>query len=219
MRRPGTQEDFIRWVIFPRTPDVYKRQVCRQLNLYWGVQPLLLPKEEDADALFNSAVAAAEEAGLVSRGDLTVLTAGVPLGVTGTTNLIKVQVAGKILVKGKGYTKKKVCGPICVAKDAEELKKNFAAGDIVVVPETTNEMLPELKSAQAVIAEHGGSNSHAAIVGLTLDIPVIVNAANATEILKSGAVVQVEDVYKRQVYGPPYWVIIAFASFGFVSLM
>ena len=166
--------------------------VCRQLNLYWGVQPLLLPKEEDADALFNSAVAAAEEAGLVSRGDLTVLTAGVPLGVTGTTNLIKVQVAGRILVKGKGYTKKKVCGPICVAKDAEELKKNFAAGDIVVVPETTNEMLPELKSAQAVIAEHGGSNSHAAIVGLTLDIPVIVNAANATEILKSGAVVQVD---------------------------
>ena len=166
--------------------------VCRQLNLYWGVQPLLLPKEDDADALFNSAVAAAEEAGLVSRGDLTVLTAGVPLGVTGTTNLIKVQVSGKILVKGKGYTKKKVCGPICVAKDAEELKKNFAAGDIVVVPETTNEMLPELKSAQAVIAEHGGSNSHAAIVGLTLDIPVIVNAANATEILKSGAVVQVD---------------------------
>ena len=166
--------------------------VCRQLNLYWGVQPLLLPKEDDADALFNSAVAAAEEAGLVSRGDLTVLPAGVPLGVTGTTNLIKVQVAGKILVKGKGYTKKKVCGPICVAKDAEELKKNFVAGDIVVVPETTNEMLPELKSAQAVIAEHGGSNSHAAIVGLTLDIPVIVNAANATEILKSGAVVQVD---------------------------
>ena len=166
--------------------------VCSQLNLYWGVQPLLLPKEDDADALFNSAVAAAEEAGLVSRGDLTVLTAGVPLGVTGTTNLIKVQVAGNILVKGKGYTKKKVCGPICVAKDAEELKKNFVAGDIVVVPETTNEMLPELKSAQAVIAEHGGSNSHAAIVGLTLDIPVIVNAANATEILKSGAVVQVD---------------------------
>ena len=166
--------------------------VCRQLNLYWGVQPLLLPEEENADALFNSAVTAAEDAGLVSRGDLTVLTAGVPLGVTGTTNLIKVQVAGKILVKGKGYTKKKVCGPLCVAKDAEELKKNFVAGDIIVVPETTNEMLPELKSAQAVIAEQGGSNSHAAIVGLTLEIPVIVNAANATEILKSGAVVEVD---------------------------
>lgn len=166
--------------------------VCRQLNLYWGVQPLLLAKEEEAEALFNSAVTAAEEAGLVSRGDLTVLTAGVPLGVTGTTNLIKVQVAGKILVKGKGYTKKKVCGPICVAANAAELKKSFVAGDIVVVPETTNEMLSELKSAKAVIAEQGGSNSHAAIVGLTLDIPVIVNATNATEILKNGAVVQVD---------------------------
>lgn len=166
--------------------------VCRQLNLYWGVQPLLLQKEEDADALFNSAVAAAENAGLVSRGDLTVLTAGVPLGVTGTTNLIKVQVAGKILVKGKGFNEKKACGPLCVAKDAEELKKNYTAGDIIVVPETTNEMLSELKSAKAVIAEQGGSNSHAAIVGLALDIPVIVNAAHATEILKSGAVVEVD---------------------------
>ncbi len=166
--------------------------VCRQLNLYWGVQPLLLQKEEDADALFNSAVAAAENAGLVSRGDLTVLTAGVPLGVTGTTNLIKVQVAGKILVKGKGFNEKKACGPLCVAKDAEELKKNYTAGDIIVVPETTNEMLSELKSAKAVIAEQGGSNSHAAIVGLALDIPVIVNAAHATEILKNGAVVEVD---------------------------
>lgn len=166
--------------------------VCRQLNLYWGVQPLLLAKEEDAEALFNSAVTAAEDAGLVSRGDLTVLTAGVPLGVTGTTNLIKVQVAGKILVKGKGYTKKKVCGPICVADNAAELKKSFVAGDIIVVPETTNEMLSEIRSAKAVIAEQGGSNSHAAIVGLTLDIPVIVGAVNATEILKNGAVVQVD---------------------------
>ena len=76
--------------------------------------------------------------------------------------------------------------------NAAELKKSFVAGDIVVVPETTNEMLSELKSAKAVIAEQGGSNSHAAIVGLTLDIPVIVNATNATEILKNGAVVQVD---------------------------
>lgn len=166
--------------------------VCRQLNLYWGVQPLLLKKEDKAEELFRHAVEAAEKAGLVSRGDLTVLTAGVPLGVTGTTNLIKVQVAGHILVTGKGITQKKVCGPLCVAKDAEELKKNFHAGDIIVVPETTNEMLPQLKTAQAVVAERSGSNSHAAIVGLALDIPVIVGAQNATEILKNGSVVAVD---------------------------
>ena len=166
--------------------------VCRQLNLYWGVQPILLDKEEDANELFKRAVEAAEKAGLVSRGDLTVLTAGVPLGITGTTNLIKVQVAGRILVTGKGITDKKVCGSLCVAHSLEELQKNFHAGDVIVAPETTNEMLPQLRAASALVVEQGGSNSHAAIVGLTLDIPVITGAANATEILKSGSVVMVD---------------------------
>lgn len=166
--------------------------VCRQLNLYWGVEPLLLEREDNAEELFNHAVEAAERAGLVSRGDLTVLTAGVPLGITGTTNLIKVQVAGQILVTGQGITRKKACGPLCVARDAEELKKNYHAGDIIVVPETTNEMMPELKTALALITEKEGGNSHGAIVGLTLDIPVIVGAENAIDILKSGAVVSVD---------------------------
>lgn len=166
--------------------------VCRQLNLYWGVQPILLDKEEDANELFKRAVEAAEKAGLVSRGDLTVLTAGVPLGITGTTNLIKVQVAGRILVTGKGITDKKVCGSLCVANGLEELQKTFHAGDVIVAPETTNEMLPQLRAASALVVEQGGSNSHAAIVGLTLDIPVITGAANATEILKSGSVVMVD---------------------------
>ena len=166
--------------------------VCRQLNLYWGVQPLLLEKETDAETLFRKAVEAAERAGLVKRGDLTVLTAGVPLGVTGTTNLIKVQVAGRILVTGDGITKKKVTGSLCVVKDAEELKKNFRAGDIIVAPETTNEMLSQMRAASGLIVEQKGDNSHAAIVGLTLDIPVIVGADNATDILKDGAVVLVD---------------------------
>ena len=166
--------------------------VCRQLNLYWGVEPLLLEREDNAETLFNRAVEAAEHAGLVMRGDLTVLTAGVPLGITGTTNLIKVQVAGRILVTGQGITRKKVCGPLCVARDAEELKKNYHAGDIIVVSETTNEMMPELKTALALVTEQEGSNSHGAIVGLTLDIPVIAGAKQAVDILKNGAVVTVD---------------------------
>ena len=120
------------------------------------------------------------------------MTAGVPLGVTGTTNLIKVQVAGRILVTGNGITKKKVCGSLCVVKDAEQLKKNFRAGDVIVAPETNNEMLEQMRAASGLVVEQKGDNSHAAIVGLTLDIPVIVGAANATEILKSGAVVMVD---------------------------
>ncbi len=165
--------------------------VCRQLNLSWGVQPILLEKEDNAEELFLHAVEAAERAGLVSIGALTVLTAGVPLGITGTTNLIKVQVAGRVLVTGEGITRKKVSGPVCVAKNAAELRENFQAGSIVVVPETDNEMLPQIKTALALVTERAGSNSHGAIVGLALDIPVIVGAQGATEILKNGAVVLV----------------------------
>lgn len=65
-------------------------QVCRQLNLSWGVAPLLIEKEETADDLFEEASRAAEKAGFVKKGDIVVLTAGVPLGTTGTTNMIRV---------------------------------------------------------------------------------------------------------------------------------
>lgn len=166
--------------------------VCRQLSLYWGVEPILLEKEDNADELFKHAVEAAEKEGLVKRGELTVLTAGVPLGITGTTNLIKVQVVGRILVTGKGVTRKKACASVCVARDMEELEKKFHPGNILVVSETTNEMLPLIRSAAALVVEKDGVASHAAIVGLSLDMPVIVGAVGATDILKHGAVVCVD---------------------------
>jgi len=167
-----------------------EEHVCRQMNLFWGVEPLLVPQEEkDAESLFNHAVDAAERAGYVSQGQLTVLTAGVPLGISGTTNLIKVQLVGHVLVTGQGVTNKKYCGSLCVCKDAEQLKTTYREGNIVVVPETTNEMMSCLKTASAIVVEKEGANSHAAIVGLSLDIPVILGAKKATEILRSGAVV------------------------------
>lgn len=69
---------------------------------------------------------------------------------------------------------------------------NFVDGNILVTPYTTNEMLPVLKRASAVIVEEGGIGSHAAIVGLALEIPVVVGAENATFILKNGSVVTID---------------------------
>ncbi len=65
-------------------------RVCRQLALSWGVIPVLIEKEETADDLFEEATRAAEKAGYIKRGDIVVLTAGVPLGVSGKTNMIRV---------------------------------------------------------------------------------------------------------------------------------
>lgn len=65
-------------------------RVCRQLNLLWGVEPLLIEKKDTAGELFEEATLQAQKAGLIKEGDVVVLTAGVPLGITGTTNMLRV---------------------------------------------------------------------------------------------------------------------------------
>lgn len=164
----------------------------RQLNLSWGVVPLMAEEKQSTDELFAHAVDCAQKKGLLETGDLVVITAGVPLGVSGTTNLMKVHVVGDVLVKGTGVTEKTVIAPICVAKSHEDARTHFVSGDILVIEETCNEIMQLLRSASGIIVEKDGLDSHAAVVGLTLDIPVIVGAQNATKILKSGTTVIVD---------------------------
>lgn len=166
--------------------------VWRQLNLSWGVLPLMVDMQMSTDDLFEHAIANAEKKGYVKQGEITVITAGVPLGVSGTTNLIKVHVVGHILVKGRGVNKRKATASLCVGKDEVEIMENFKEGDIVVLPDTSNDIIDELRQASGIIVETEGHNTHAGIVGLSLDIPVILGAANATDILKSGAVVTMD---------------------------
>jgi pyruvate kinase len=166
--------------------------VSRQLNMSWGVYPLLVNEKTKTDDLFDSAVDTAEAAGYVKPGELTVITAGVPLGISGTTNLIKVHVVGHVLVTGKGLSNKKATAGLCVCETAEELRAHYKQGDIIVVPHTNNDMLPQIKTCSGIITEECGPNSHAAIVGLSLDIPVILEAKHATKILKSGAIVSID---------------------------
>lgn len=169
-----------------------EERVCRQLNLCWGVVPILMEEEDSADELFDHAVEKAEQKGLIKRGELAVITAGVPLGMSGTTNMIKVHVAGNTLITGKGCNMLKKSGKVCVCRNMEELEHNFQPGDILVVEQTTNEMMNRLKDAAGIVTETGDRYSHAAIVGMALDIPVIVAARNAGNILKSGTFVTID---------------------------
>ena len=167
-------------------------RVYRQLNLLWGVTPVVMEEANTADELFDHAVELAEQKGLIARGELVVIAAGVPVGLSGTTNLMKVQIAGNALVTGKGANKLKASGNVCVCSNDEDLEKKFRAGDIVVVEQTTNEMVHKLKDAAGIITETGDRYSHAAVVGMTLEIPVITSARNATRILKSGTFVTMD---------------------------
>ncbi len=171
------------------TPSV---NVWRQLNLSWGVIPLLVEEKNTADELFDHAVDKAEKENLLVPGEIVVITAGVPLGISGTTNMMKVHVVGHILLSGKGITSQFVNANLCVCNNDKEAFEKFKDGDILVISQTNNDLLPLLRKASGIITEIAGSNSHAAIVGLSLNIPVIIGAENATKILKSGANVKLD---------------------------
>ena len=164
----------------------------RQMNLSWGVLPIMGQEQDNMDTLFDHAVDCAVRAGLLKNGDLAVITAGSPLGVSGTTNLLKVHLVGNILVQGTGVTTRSVCGNLCVAETLQEAKKRFCSGDILVVPATDNRFLPLIREAAGVVTEADGMNSHAAVVGMALDKPVLVGAKNATKLLKNGTTVTLD---------------------------
>ena len=167
-------------------------QVQRQMALYWGVEPITMPYASSTDELVDFAVQAAEASGLVSQGDLVVVTAGVPVGVSGTTNMIRVQQVGGALLNAVGVGDRKASGPLCVCRVPEEVAEKFRPGDVLVVPYTTNDLLPYIRQAAAVISEEASADSHTATVGLTLDIPVIVGAVGATQRLTDGTMVSVD---------------------------
>ena len=166
--------------------------VWRRLNLSWGVQPVIITERDTTDDLFETAVEAAQKKGYVKQGDITVITAGVPLGVSGTTNMLKVQVVGHILANGEGINKQKVRGRLCVCHSKEDLVKEYQPGDIVVTKDTDNMMLNQLKTASGIVIEKGSLDAHAVTVGLSLDIPVLLNVKNATDILKTGVFVNLD---------------------------
>ena len=167
-------------------------RVWRQMGLYWGTIPLMIETQTNTDDLFEQAVNAAVAAGIVKDGELVVLTAGVPLGISGTTNLMKVHVVGHLLVGGTGLHGGRKTAPLCVIRDLETDAHTFDDGDVIVCKQTNSAMYPLLRKASGLVLEDANPEGHGAIVGQTLDIPVIIGAKHATEILKSGAVVTID---------------------------
>ena len=179
----------------PETPViacVMADNIYRQLSLSWGITPLKMGYAHNTDELIEMAVETAEKAGYVESGDLVVLTAGVPVGISGTTNMIKAHLVGNVLISGVGVTPANATGPICVCRSVEEAMTKCKPGDVLVLPYTNNELLPVLRTVAAVITEESGLNSHAAIVGLTLGKPVVVGAVGAIRKLTDGTHVSVD---------------------------
>lgn len=164
----------------------------RQLNLSWGVIPIMSEARSNTDELFDHAVECAQKTGLIKDGELVVITGGAPMGVAGTTNIMKVHLVGHILVNGKGLDVLNTTANVCVATSFDELEKNFCDGDIVVTNNITNDMISILRKAAGIISEETGEANNAKVLAAALDIPVIVAAAGATKVLKSGTTITMD---------------------------
>ncbi|MFV9511195.1 pyruvate kinase [Tepidibacillus sp. LV47] len=167
-------------------------KVMKKLSLNWGVYPLLGKKVESTDEMLKESVDTAIGAGYIKHGDLVVITAGVPVGKVGTTNLMKVHLVGDIAVKGQGIGNKIITGKVVKGKTAEEIEAKMEEGAILVTIATDKEMMKSFEKAAAVITEESGLTSHAAVVGISLGIPVIVGAENAYEKFEDGMYVTVD---------------------------
>jgi pyruvate kinase len=167
-------------------------EVVRRLALVNGVYPVLGPMANTTDEMLELSVQQSLEAGYVRHGDLVVITAGVPVREVGTTNLMKIHVIGDIVAKGQGIGRKVVTGRVVVARSAKEALEKMREGSILVTIGTESDMIGAFEKAGAVITEEGGLTSHAAIVGLNLNVPVIVGVTRATELLKDGQIVTVD---------------------------
>lgn len=157
---------------------------ARQLTLVWGVYPIIGAKAHTTDEILETSIDESLEHGYVSHGDLVIITAGVPVGKAGTTNLMKVHVIGDMVAKGQGIGKTTAIGNAYVVKPGEIADPERAQGKILVTVGTDKEMVPAIENCAGLVAEEGGLTSHAAVVGLTLGKPVIVGVENATSLIE-----------------------------------
>ena len=170
------------------TPHV---DVARQLQMVWGVKPLLMLDLDTTWETFSAALNMAQEKELVSPGDLVVLTAGTLQGVSGSTDLLKVEVVTAIRGKGIGFGEGSVSGRVRVLKDDDDVSQ-FGQDEILVVQSTSAKYVDAIKKAKGVITEDGNVTGHAVTIGMRLDVPVIVGVTDALTVIRDGEIVTMD---------------------------
>lgn len=180
------------------TPD---EGVWRRMNLIWGCMPMLYTGELPKGGVFEASLKIAMRSGLLKNGDTVVSALGMPLGVSGSTNTMRVDIVGDVLCKGKGVGTKRVSGKARVIAARDGVEHTFHPGDILVTTFTDNSFMPYIRKAGAIVVGplDQNSNSHAEVAGSALDIPVIVCNAKVVDFIPNQTLITV-DAQKGFVY-------------------
>ncbi len=170
----------------------FDERTQRGLMVNWGVQPIVAEKPETTDDMFDLAASKAVELGFAKEGDLILITAGVPVGERGTTNIMKIQLIGSKLADGQGVGDETVIGKAVIATSAQEAIDKAVEGGVLVTKTTDKDYLPAIEKSSALVVENGGLTSHAAVVGISMGIPVIVGVKDATSVISDGQLITVD---------------------------
>ncbi|MDO7804063.1 pyruvate kinase [Lactiplantibacillus pentosus] len=170
----------------------FDERTQRGLMVNWGVQPIVADKPETTDDMFDLAASKAVELGFAKEGDLILITAGVPVGERGTTNIMKIQLIGSKLADGQGVGDETVIGKAVIATSAQEAIDKAVEGGVLVTKTTDKDYLPAIEKSSALVVENGGLTSHAAVVGISMGIPVIVGVKDATSVISNGQLITVD---------------------------
>ncbi|EIW13705.1 pyruvate kinase [Lactiplantibacillus plantarum EGD-AQ4] len=170
----------------------FDERTQRGLMVNWGVQPIVADKPETTDDMFDLAASKAVELGFAKEGDLILITAGVPVGERGTTNIMKIQLIGSKLADGQGVGDETVIGKAVIATSAQEAIDKAVEGGVLVTKTTDKDYLPAIEKSSALVVENGGLTSHAAVVGISMGIPVIVGVKDATSVISDGQLITVD---------------------------
>ena len=189
------------------TPHV---SVSRQLQLVWGVRPLVVLDLPSASQTFQAAMNVAQEKGFLREGDLVVMTAGTLQGISGSTDLIKVDIVTAVLGTGVGIGEGTVSGRARVAQTGLDVT-DFNPGEILVVTHTSADYVEAIRQAGGIVTEDDNLTGHAAVLGLRLGIPVIVGVKNATETIRDGTILTL-DTRRGLVYSGSLGAVRAEAS-------
>ena len=165
---------------------------ARQLALVWGAYPVVKKGRKTTDDLLNNAVATAVATEKVGNGDLIIITAGVPTGEKGTTNMMKLHLVGDEIAKGQGVGRGSTTGKTVISKTASDLEGKDLSESIIVTNSVDESYVPYVEKAAGLITEENGITSPSAIVGLEQGIPTIIGVENATKELKNDLLVTVD---------------------------
>lgn len=173
----------------------YDPAIARKLSLVWGLNPVIAQISSVTDDVIEGSINAALKNNYVSTGDLVVLTAGIPVGYKGTTNLIKVHTIANVMTSGMGIGKASLTGTAVIDNgDGEDLVNKVGEDSILVTKSTDATMIEAIQKCKAIIVEVGGLTSHAAIVALNLGKPAIIGAKNATQSVKDGMSITLDTI-------------------------